>query len=226
MKEIWKKAADNQKGDTLSGARKAGGRNKWFLASVLAGILVLLWGAVWYWSRQGLGTEPEGGEGALDLFARMPDIFYFSSGAGGWATELYLEDEGSFSGLFHSWESGEKYPGGTFYLCEFSGRFSAPEQKGEFLCSLRVESLEYDPPGKVEIEDRTRYITAGPLGLEDVEEMLVFLPGYPTEDLPEAVFDWIRGAREFWDGARPEKLPFYVLYNGSTQEAFYSETQQ
>ena len=100
MKEIWKKAADNQKGDTLSGARKAGGRNKWFLASVLAGILVLLWGAVWYWSRQGLGTETEGGEGALDLFARMPDIFYFSSGAGGWATELYLEDEGSFSGLW------------------------------------------------------------------------------------------------------------------------------
>ena len=95
-----------------------------------------------------------------------------------------------------------------------------------------MKSKKYPASGQINPERLPRPLSLSPgpagtsTGLEDVEEMLVFLPGYPTEDLPEAVFDWIRGAREFWDGARPEKLPFYVLYNDSTQEAFYSETQQ
>ena len=55
-----------------------------------------------------------------------PMEFYFSSGAGAWGTELYLEKDGSFEGGFHDTnmgESGEENPYGTCYVCNFSGKF-------------------------------------------------------------------------------------------------------
>lgn len=58
----------------------------------------------------------------------LPLTFVFSSGAGGWFTELELQPDGSFTGSYHDSEMGEfaeDYPNGTVYVCEFSGRFEA-----------------------------------------------------------------------------------------------------
>ena len=40
----------------------------------------------------------------------------FSSGAGGWSTELKVADDGTFTGAYHDSEmelTGENYPNGT-----------------------------------------------------------------------------------------------------------------
>ena len=53
--------------------------------------------------------------------------FYFSSGAGGWRTFLNIDADGRFDGAYSDSEMGsvgEDYPNGTYYLCEFIGKFS------------------------------------------------------------------------------------------------------
>ena len=67
------------------------------------------------------------------------DGFGFSSGAGAWGTFLDLNDDGTFSGEFHDsnmGETGEGYPYGTVYVCDFSGKFSEPEKINEYTYSI------------------------------------------------------------------------------------------
>ena len=162
------------------------------------------------------------------LFAQMPDTFYFSSGAGGWVTYLYLSDDGTFTGLHIDGDMGDAdpslFPNGTEYRCEFAGAFTEPVKVGDYVCSTHVVSLEYAPPETVTYADGKRYITSTPYGLDNVDEVLIYPPGYPVKELSEDVLSWIQNAEEFW-GPDPKTLPFYVLYNVNGQEAFYSEAQ-
>lgn len=55
------------------------------------------------------------------VFESMPEHFVFSSGAG-WATNLYIENDGSFTGEYHQYALGireDEYPNGTVYICNF-----------------------------------------------------------------------------------------------------------
>ena len=55
----------------------------------------------------------------------------FSSGVGGWSTDLRILEDGSFSGEYHDSEMGETgdgYPDGTVYCCSFTGRMSTVGQ--------------------------------------------------------------------------------------------------
>ena len=162
------------------------------------------------------------------LFAQMPDTFYFSSGAGGWVTYLYLSDDGTFTGLHVDGDMGvadpSLFPNGTEYRCEFAGAFTEPVKVSDYVCSTHVVSLEYAPPETVTYANGMRYITSTPYGLDNVDEVLIYLPGYPVEELSSDARSWIQNAREFW-GPDPRILPFYVLYNVNEQEAFYSEAQ-
>ena len=58
-------------------------------------------------------------------------LFYFSSGVGGWATELKVYADGTFEGHYYDsdmGDTGDDYPNGTQYDCRFKGKFSTPEQ--------------------------------------------------------------------------------------------------
>jgi len=58
----------------------------------------------------------------------------FSSGAGGWSTDLWTQADGSFTGEYHDsemGETGEGYPDGTIYVCRFSGQMSVAAQVDE-----------------------------------------------------------------------------------------------
>ena len=67
----------------------------------------------------------------LSIFQTMAGLEWsFSSGAGAWSTELYIQTDGSFSGDFHDSDMGDctdEYPYGTLYFCAFSGRMSLVE---------------------------------------------------------------------------------------------------
>ena len=89
------------------------------------------------------GTVPENGE---KLFARFEGMEWtFSSGAGGWSTDLQIQPDGTFTGVFHDSEMGEtadEYPDGTVYYCEFSGKFSAAAQEDGSTWKLHVDELK------------------------------------------------------------------------------------
>jgi hypothetical protein len=170
------------------------------------------------------------------LFAALDDKdFYFASGAGGWATELEIDEDGSFSGEYFDSDMGDRgtdYPNGTRYECEFEGRFQAPEKIDEYSYRLKLENLSYEKkPGTTWIDDGVRVIASDAYGMMAGEsaqegsfasEFILYLPGAPTADLPKGFLDSI-GMPRAWSEV-PAKLPVYGLYNPEAEAAFGADT--
>lgn len=157
-------------------------------------------------------------------FEELEDLYFsFSSGAGAWRTELEIEADGSFTGV-HSdsdmGDIGEGYPNGTFYLCEFEGAFTNPEKVNEYTYSMQIDHIEYEhEPETQEILDGVRHWYSTAYGLDGAEEILIYLPGAPFKELPEAYQNWVRNVMVDPD---TEELPFYGLYNVKEQNGFSS----
>lgn len=159
------------------------------------------------------------------IFSEMPSQFSFLSGAGGWSTELTINADGSFSGSYHDSDmgsSGEDYDA-TIYVCNFEGQFSVAEQVDDYTYRLKIDWMtQNETEGESWIEDRVQYIASIPYGLENAEDIMLYLPGRTTSDLTEDCISWIFMA-EGWSYDTPgETLSHYVLYNVNAGEAFTS----
>lgn len=149
--------------------------------------------------------------------------FYFASGAGAWRTVLRVDGDGSFSGVYSDSDmgsSGEGYPNGTCYYCEFRGSFTEPVKVDDFTYTLKIKEISCaKKPETSEIIDGIRYEYSFPYGIHGAEELLLFLPGASVKELPEEYMNWVR-----YDMTDPEteELPFYGLYNVTEQNGFSS----
>lgn len=161
-----------------------------------------------------------------DPFATMPNYYLLAYGRGGWSTDFTMQPDGSFSGVYHDNDMGdadpEAYPGGTRYICAFSGQFARPERVDDHTYSVKLESLELSHPadGAEELsEDGFRYIYTGPYGLEDTEELLLCLPDKPASELSE---DALRSPsdRAGWKPTEAGTLGEYMLYSPAADEVF------
>lgn len=158
-------------------------------------------------------------------FADVSDwLFSFSSGAGAWSTELSINSDGTFEGLYHDadmGDSGESYPGGTLYICNFKGRFDHLEKVDEFTVKMKLVSLEFEQePGKEELADDVKYIYSTAYGLDGGEEFYLYLPGAKLEQFPEEYRSWV-GYYNLENTAETV-LPFYGLYNINEGNGFSS----
>lgn len=158
-------------------------------------------------------------------FARLKQLnFYFASGVGGWATELAINGDGSFSGVYFDGEMGvcgEEFPNGTEYRCDFTGQFSTPVKVNDYTYSVRLDALTYEKTaGTEEIIDGKRYCYSDAYGLDGAEEILIYLPDAPLEELPEEYRGWVG----YYDLSNAEEsgLPYYGLYNVAEQCGFSS----
>lgn len=136
--------------------------------------------------------------------------FLFTSGAGGWATLLTINKDGTFSGDYHDSEMGTVGADfdGTVYTCTFSGRFSEPAMIDENTYSMHVDSLSCDnPPGEEYIEDGIKYIYSEPYGIEDGADFTVFLPESDTDNMSEDFIMWAKN-EYYFEG---NKLPVIGL---------------
>ncbi len=156
----------------------------------------------------------------FNLFAQLPSDFMFTSGAGAWSTDLTIYDDGTFVGSYHDadmGDDGEGYPNGTYYLCNFSGKFSTPVQIDEYSYSMKLEYLNMEEtPGTETYEEGMRIIYSDPYGLENADTFIVYLPGTPVSYLPEEFVSWIYG---LWE---EDTMPFYGIYNVAQQQGFSS----
>ena len=99
-------------------------------------------------------------------------------------------------------DSGDDYPNGTLYLCNFKGKFTEPVKIDDYTYSMKIETIELEQtPDEVEYEDGFKYVYSEPYGLENADEFLVYLPGALVSSLPE-------------------ELPFYGIYNVADQTGF------
>ena len=155
-------------------------------------------------------------------FADIENVeFYFASGAGGWRTFLNIEADGKFYGEYSDSDMGdigEGYPNGTLYNCLFEGEFTKPVKVNDYTYSMKVKEINCDKEkDTAEIIDGTMIYYSIPYGLEGAEEVLLYLPGAPTSELPEEYMNWVRN-----DMADPKalELPFYGLYNVTEKNGF------
>lgn len=148
--------------------------------------------------------------------------FLFSSGAGGWGTTLQIHPDGSFEGQYHDSEMGsigEGYPSGTMYQSNFNGQFTQPEKVDDYTYSMQIENIHYEQEiGTEEIKDDILYIYTDAYGLEEAENILIYLPGTPLAELSEEFRSWIG----YYDLSATEdtELPFYALNNEAKEEGF------
>lgn len=160
--------------------------------------------------------------GADPLFSQLKDLeFYFSSGAGGWRTVLHIDGSGGFSGTYSDSDmggSGEDGIWGIQYRCDFTGQFTQPVRVDDYTYSVRIDEITYEKEaGTDEVIGVTHYYYTDPYGLEDAEDILIYLPGAPLGQLPQEFRSWVG----YSENTRDE-LPFYALNNAVHQQGFSS----
>lgn len=154
------------------------------------------------------------------IFAQIKDCdFIFSSGVGGWATELKVNADGSFSGSYFDsdmGETGDDYPDGVMYSCDFNGKFTEPQKVNDYTYKTTVDTITLDETsGKEEIKDGVKYIYSDPYGLEDAKDILIYTKGAPVSELPEGYLSWVNYSLD-----DDTKLPFFGIYNENGDAGF------
>ena len=167
-------------------------------------------------------ADPDAAQtGADPLFSQLNDLeFYFASGAGGWRTVLHIDGSGGFSGTYSDSDmgSGENGIHRIQMRCDFSGQFTQPVRVNDYTYSMRIDHIEYEKEaGTEEVIDGTQYCYTDPYGLEDAEDILIYLPGAPLGQLPQEFRSWVG----YSENTRDE-LPFYALNNAVHQQGFSS----
>lgn len=151
--------------------------------------------------------------------------FNFSSGAGAWYTSMDIHADGTFDGHYQDadmGDTGEGYPNGTLYYCDFSGKFTEPQKVNETTYVFQIESIEY-PYGigeKISAEEQIHYIYTEAYGLDDAKDLYLYLPESRVADLPEDYVNWVH-----WD-INGDTLGFYGLYNEAMGDGFSSHLYQ
>lgn len=160
------------------------------------------------------------------LFKQLPSTFTFTSGAGGWATTIDLYTSGEFTGSYQDsnmGDTGDGYPKGTVYICNFYGKFTEPKKADDHTYAMNLEKLVPDQPaGVTYYQDGIRYITADPYGFDKAKGMLVFLDGAPKDKLPQGFIDWTIGWGDVFPGG---VLDGYGIYNVEGQMGFYAKAK-
>ena len=153
-----------------------------------------------------------------------PLEFLFASGAGGWGTTLTLYPDGRFEGEYVDGEAdwGPKYPQGTSYICDFSGRFGDMTQISEHAYSMQLKELTYKTEvDRVWVEDQVRYIGSEAYGIAGGEEFILYLPDTSAEGLNEEFLTWWPDYN-LWGRGSVKTLASYGLYNVNTGEGFFT----
>lgn len=118
------------------------------------------------------------------------------------------------------------YPNGTRYECYFSGKFTSLKRIGQYEYSMKCESLIAEGNvGDEEIIEGVRVVTAGPHGLDQADEFLLYLPERKIFDLPEKFLLWVRidpemSHQAIIDPEIEDRLTFYGLYNVGGETGF------
>lgn len=175
-------------------------------------------------ASENTNVEEEAPEETLSFTEFKNLQFIFSSGAGGWATYLNIHEDGSFAGEYFDGDmgvTGEDYPNGTMYQCNFSGQFTQPIKVNDYTYSMKIQKINYEnEAGTEKIIDGTLYIYSEPYGLDGAEAILIYLPGAPLEELPEDFKNWTN--YYIYSESDGTALPFLGLYNEAEQYGFSS----
>lgn len=169
-------------------------------------------------------TEAEDSKAGNFSFADVAGMeFYFSSGAGGWYEVLHIKADGTFTGHFQDsdmGDTGENYPNGTLYYSDYNGSFTTPEKVNDNTYRFRIAQINYPYSTGEEIIDGTRYRYSTTYGLDEAEDLYMYLPGTKLDTLPQEFLRWVGYTNPA--SISGKELTFYGLYNENSQNGFQS----
>lgn len=157
---------------------------------------------------------------SLDVF---PMDMIFSSGAGGWRTQITLKEDGTFVGDYYDYEMGLSnldydY---TTYICEFNGKYEILEQIDDYSYSFSFTEISTEKnEGEEWIEERIRYIYSFPYGINKEHQYILYADKTPVKDLSEEVLVWWPYRYEYKD-ENIETLMCWGLYDKKEEIAFF-----
>lgn len=120
--------------------------------------------------------------------------YEFSSGAGGWSDDFQIEKDGYFHGYYHDsdmGDTGDDYPNGTRYICEYEGHFADIKKVDEYTYTMKMTDLTVTTEPDEYIEDSIKYIPIGPYALDAADEIQIYLPGKPVDDFSDDLKWWL-----------------------------------
>ena len=101
---------------------------------------------------------------------------------------------------------------------QYLRQFTQPVRVNDYTYSVRIDEITYEKEaGTDEVIGVTHYYYTDPYGLEDAEDILIYLPGAPLGQLPQEFRSWVG----YSENTRDE-LPFYALNNEVHQQGFSS----
>lgn len=155
-----------------------------------------------------------------EIFADLEGrTFNFLSGAGAWNNYLEVQDNGEFAGYYHDTDAygGNGY-NATRVFCKYSGRFYIKGKKDDHTYVLGITNMKMEnTPGASFISDHVLMIASSPYGLDNAEDIVLYLPGKPINDLSEEFLGWTRYGYDLSGGT----LSGYGLYNVNEGQGWY-----
>ncbi len=153
-------------------------------------------------------------------------VFIYSHGSGHGVSTLTMGANGSFSGQykdFRAGETGEEFPKGTVYLCNYTGRFTEASKENNYTYALSVAELSTSAlPGVVVYQDGYRYISTEAFGFENAGVFDLFLAGSYTSEMPECLLNALIIAND-WGKGVPLRTADTILHNRSAHKAFVED---
>lgn len=147
-----------------------------------------------------------------------------TSGVGAWTNTLYLNGDGTFTGLYTDsdmGETGDLYPNGTVYSCSYSGKFTDVEKIDDYSYVMKLNELTVDPNQEAETigEDGIRYVLSEPYGLTGGTDFMLYLPDTPTSGLSDEFLSWLMGK---YSSEISSTLGCFGLMNCTDNYGFFS----
>lgn len=150
--------------------------------------------------------------------------FVFSSGAGGWFTELCMKPDGTFTGEYRDSNMGESGEGylGTVYFSHFEGYCEKVEKIDAYSYKLYLGDITLtDEQKEPWIEGDTLMVPSDAYGLGDSKELYLYVPGTNVTQFPEDFISWwVRRYAD--DGSLKTMLDCYALHNPEEETAFFA----
>ncbi|MBQ8942197.1 MAG: copper amine oxidase N-terminal domain-containing protein [Firmicutes bacterium] len=176
-------------------------------------------------SNESSSNESSSNKKTADVLgSEIPEEFEFSSGAGGWHTTLKLAKDGSFTGCYSDSEmgsTGDGYPHGTMYVCEFSGNFTDIKKNEDGTYSMKLGKLESKTEeGKEWIEEEIKYIASTPYGIDGGKNFVIYPPETAIDSLSDEFISWWPGRYDN-DGDK-KTIGCYGIYNKETEYGFFA----
>lgn len=140
-------------------------------------------------------TEKVADDDSTITFADLAQYGYsFYSGVGGWSDDFYIEKDGNFHGSYHDsdmGDSGDGYPDGTRYYCEYEGHFENIQKIDEYTYKMHMKDINVINNDGEFLADGVKYIPVTPYALNNADEIEIYMPGKPVSEIDDEIKTWI-----------------------------------